>query len=191
MTADTDHGEFITRVGPDARPRISRLAVASVVLGLMSMCPVAAVGALLTGIWARRGIRLSDGRVRGGALAALGIGLGILCIVVTILACVAYVPLYLELRPIVGDVIAMAETGRFAESYKLFSPAYRDAHTQRDHTRRLARLIANAGEYRGLRWAYRLTTDETDAATSVVRVTFDARFANITRRIRFEFVPGP
>lgn len=71
---------------PTAPPQTSGSAVASLVLGILSlvMCPITAIPGLVLGISARRRIRDSAGRETGDGLAVAGVVTSILGIVLMI-----------------------------------------------------------------------------------------------------------
>lgn len=69
--------------GIAAAPRTSRLALASLVCGLIPLLP-ATLAAIILGIGARRQLRRVGGP--GGALATAGLALGVFWLALTVLA---------------------------------------------------------------------------------------------------------
>lgn len=81
---------------PAHRPPMSRLAIASLVLGILSMtclAPIFFIPALITGGMARKRIRLSQGRMRGNNLAMAGMIMGSFGAMYVIIGVVASVTL--------------------------------------------------------------------------------------------------
>jgi len=83
---------------PPAAPRLSRAAVVSFFLGLLSplLLLLTGVPAIVIGLSALRGVNVADGRLRGRRLAAAGIALGGLGCVLTVigLAVLVYVTVH-------------------------------------------------------------------------------------------------
>ena len=73
--------------GIAAVPRASRLALASLICGLIPLLP-ATLAAIIFGIKARRQLRRVGGR--GGALATAGLALGVFWLALTVLAVFAF-----------------------------------------------------------------------------------------------------
>lgn len=180
------------QTGPRVRGRISPLAALSLIMGFLALCPPAALAAVLFGLLARRSVRRSDGVLAGRTMALAGIGLGCVGTGVTAIAAAQMVPLYRTVTPVAERLLVHVSSGEWAPSYNLFSPEYRANVSVAEHQRRMGNLAFRAGEFRGLRWAYRMDPFQRHDGEVLVRVTYDARFANATRRMTFEFIQsGP
>ena len=183
-----DERELVTGVAVRRRRRLHPLAVVSLILGLLSMRPLAAIAAVLTGLWARRSIRRSEGRTWGRLIALVGVALGCIGLAITAISAHQMIALYRDVTPLAEQLMTMLDKDQWRETYDLFEPTYRDRVSVDDHEEAMRRLIGGAEGFEGLRWAYRLDVNERSVGGERVRVMYDGRFRAGRGRYLVDFI---
>jgi len=115
---------------PDEGVRVSRLAIASLICGILFIIPPAAVLAIVLGGIALSRIAASGGRLAGRGLAIAGICLGLLFFVA---ACVmaAFFPDFLRMPPPEAESAAAAACRQNLEKIAVAIDEYREENTGR------------------------------------------------------------
>ena len=104
----SDHMELEAATGERRRRRLHPLAGASFLLGLLSpLFAVAAAAAVVTGLWARRSIRRSEGRAWGNILAFTGAGLGCIGLAIQGISAHQAVMYYREVTPAAEEFLTL------------------------------------------------------------------------------------
>lgn len=176
--------------GRAARPsgrRTSRLAWVSLLFGVTALCPLTALAAVVTGVWARMQVRRSGGTLRGLTPALLGAALGCVGLGTLLVSALRGAALYREVTPLARQYFTLAGAGRVEETYDLFSPDYRRQCDRARHIARTKRLVYSE-EFRSLRWGYRLSPFTYWPASDRLWLTYEVQFANLRLRYLFELV---
>jgi len=183
-----DERELVTGAGAGRRRRLQPLAVVSLILGLLSMRPLAAIAAVLTGLWARRSVRRSEGQTWGRLIALVGVALGCIGLAIAAVSAHQMIALYRDVTPLAEQLVTMLDKDQWHETHDLFEPTYRVRVVANDHEKAMRRLIGGAEGFEGLRWAYRLDVKERSIGGERVRVAYDARFRAGRGRYLFDFI---